>query len=190
MPARSTADARRKEVLRAAVEEFAIGGPGTTTHAIARRVGISQPYLFRLYDSKHDIFVAAVEQCFADIREVFERAGVGLTGDAAAASLGDAYADLIEADPATLRMQLQAYTASAEDPEVRAATMRGYSRVWDTVVTITGMSDEQARAFFAEGMLMNVIAALRLSPDGPEPLARRLTGPRRPGGSDPSAACG
>lgn len=181
-PARSTADARREEVLRAAVEEFAVSGPSASTQSIARRVGISQPYLFRLYATKHDIFLAAVERCFARIREVFEQAGAGLTGDAAAAALGDAYADLLAADPAILRMQLQAYTASAVDPEVRGATMRGYGRLWDTVVAITGMDDDQARAFFAEGMLMNVTAALGFRPDSEDPLARRLTGSGRAGG--------
>ena len=50
---RQTADERREEVLAAAVEEFGRAGfHGASTDAIARRAGISQPYLFRLFGSK------------------------------------------------------------------------------------------------------------------------------------------
>src|SRR4030081_72994 len=47
---RHTAEERRAEVLKAAVAEFALHGlHGTSTEMIARRIGISQPYIFRLF---------------------------------------------------------------------------------------------------------------------------------------------
>lgn len=171
---RRTAGARREDVLNAALLEFAHGGLSTSTDAIARRAGISQPYLFRLYPTKKDLFIAAVERCFALVADVFERAGEGLAGMDACEALGRAYGDLLFDDPSFLRMQMQAYSTSADDPEVRAATLRGYTRLWDVVVTITGMNDDEARAFFAEGMLWNVTASLGLRPGSPEPLAARL----------------
>jgi hypothetical protein len=38
-------------------------------------------------------------------------------------------------------------------------TMRCYARLWDEVVTLTGMTTEETREFFAFGMLCNVAAA-------------------------------
>ena len=46
-----SAEERREEVLRAAAGAFADGGyQGTTTQDVAERAGISQPYIFRLFD--------------------------------------------------------------------------------------------------------------------------------------------
>ncbi|MFD5148334.1 helix-turn-helix domain-containing protein, partial [Streptomyces sp. NPDC058401] len=57
---RLSADERRETVLRAAIAEFATGGyHGTSTETIARRVGVSQPYLFRLFPTKRALFQAA-----------------------------------------------------------------------------------------------------------------------------------
>ena len=63
---RNTAEERRKDVLDAALEVFAEHGlSGSSTDEIARRAGISQPYLFRLFRTKKELFIAAIEQCFA-----------------------------------------------------------------------------------------------------------------------------
>ena len=48
-----SAEERREIVLEAAVGEFARHGlAGTSTEDVARRAGISQPYLFRLFPTK------------------------------------------------------------------------------------------------------------------------------------------
>ena len=86
---RMSADERREAVLDAAMIEFGLGGyVGTSTESIARRVGVSQPYLFRLFPSKKAIFLAAVERCFDRIQALFETAAEGLTGDAAMSAMG------------------------------------------------------------------------------------------------------
>ena len=60
---RMSAAERRESVIRAAMSEFARGGySGTSTEVIANRVGVSQPYLFRLFPGKKAIFLAAVER--------------------------------------------------------------------------------------------------------------------------------
>jgi AcrR family transcriptional regulator len=69
---RQTADERRVAVLAAANIEFALRGlHGASTDAIARRAGISQPYLFRLFGSKKELFIAVIEDCFARTLESF-----------------------------------------------------------------------------------------------------------------------
>ena len=51
--ARKSAEERREEILAIALRHFADGGyHGTSTEAIAREAGISQPYLFRLFRTK------------------------------------------------------------------------------------------------------------------------------------------
>ena len=47
---------------------------GTSTETIARAVGISQPYLFRLYGTKKELFLAAVRRCFDDTLDRFRLA--------------------------------------------------------------------------------------------------------------------
>lgn len=104
-----SAEERRESVIRAAMHEFARGGYyGTSTETIAKRVGVSQPYLFRLFPNKQAIFVAAVARCTEDIRLVFEEAAEGRTSEEAHLAMGDAYLKLIAEHPDKLQMQLQA----------------------------------------------------------------------------------
>ena len=81
MAVRSTAAARRDDVLDAALIEFAERGlEGTSTEDIARRAGISQPYLFRLFGTKKELFIATVTRCFRETLELFQRAAEGKRG--------------------------------------------------------------------------------------------------------------
>ena len=83
---RQTAGERRIAVLEAANVEFALRGlHGASTDAIARRAGISQPYLFRLFGSKKELFIAVIEDCFARTLESFRAAASGSPGAAALA---------------------------------------------------------------------------------------------------------
>src|SRR5437899_7028000 len=89
---RSTAAARRDEVLDAAIIEFAERGfEGASTEDIARRAGISQPYLFRLFGTKKELFKASVSRCLREMLELFQRAAEGKRGEAALEAIGQAY---------------------------------------------------------------------------------------------------
>lgn len=75
---RMSAEERRESVIRAATAEFARGGyHGTSTEVIAKRVGVSQPYLFRLFPGKKAIFLAVAERCLEDTVRTFEEAAGG-----------------------------------------------------------------------------------------------------------------
>jgi AcrR family transcriptional regulator len=169
---RSTADERREEILRAAMEEFARGGlDGTPTEAIAKRVGISQPYLFRLYGTKKDLFLAVVSRCFERTLTTFQRAAEGLTGEEALEAMGLSYAGLLK-DRTLLLGQLQAYVA-CQDPDVRALVRDGFKELTRFVADTSGAPAETVRRFFETGMLMNVVAAMELDHVN-EPWARDL----------------
>ena len=157
---RHTADERREEIILAAMVEFADTGlAGTSTETIARRVGISQPYLFRLFGTKKELFLAAVERCFAETMDTFRSASRGATdGEGALHLMGEAYFELIK-DRAKLRMQMQAY-AACDDPDVRRAVQRGFGQLTGLILGISGASPEVVSHFLAKGMLLNVMASM------------------------------
>jgi AcrR family transcriptional regulator len=156
-----SADERRDSVLAAAVHEFARGGyAGTSTEAIARRAGISQPYLFRLFETKRALFFAAFARCCQRIEELFEEAAEGLVGEEALVAMGHAYASYL-ADADLLMLQLQGY-AAATDPDIRAFVATRFSGLVAYVQGRTGAGADSLQQFFATGMLCNVTAALGL----------------------------
>ncbi|MDQ3723189.1 MAG: TetR/AcrR family transcriptional regulator, partial [Actinomycetota bacterium] len=68
----STAEERREEILQAAERVFAARGlHGTPTMEIAKAAGISQAYLFRLFPTKAELFMALVERCNARVLRTF-----------------------------------------------------------------------------------------------------------------------
>jgi len=173
---RLSAEERREQVIRAAVEEFARKGlDGTPTDAIAKRAGISQPYLFRLFRTKKELFVACVERCFARTQATFEQAAKGRTGQEALEAMGHSYAGLLE-DRTLLLAQMQAYVA-CEDPEVRDFVRAGFKRLYSFVRDASGAPPDELQQFFATGMLMNVVAAMELDRVR-EPWARDLVVPK------------
>ena len=161
---RQTAGERRVAVLEAANVEFALRGlHGASTDAIARRAGISQPYLFRLFGSKKELFIAVIDDCFARTLDSFRAAASGKSGADALHAIGEAYAESLESDSTMLQGQLQSYAASVEDADIREATARGFGRLVDYVETVSGADRVTIARFFAKGMLMNVLAAMQYS---------------------------
>jgi AcrR family transcriptional regulator len=164
---RLSADERRVDVVEAAVRAFASGGlHGTSTEDVARLAGVSQPYLFRLFGTKKDLFIAAVERSFARIEAMFLDAArhpmtdVPYDYNPVLASIGHRYGSLL-ADQSLLRMQLHAFAAS-DDPEIRELVRQRFSGLISMVSGLSGVPPTELREFFAAGMLMNVAAAMQL----------------------------
>ena len=170
---RKTKDERREEILDAALVEFAEKGlHGASTDDIARRAGISQPYVFRLFGTKRELFKAVEVRCFRQTLEIFQRAAEGKRGEAALEAIGQAYSRLLEGDSVYLRAQMQAYAACG-DPEIRAVVRDGFGDLVAYVERVSGLDRTHVASFFASGMLMNVIASVHQD-DAPEPWAQRL----------------
>ncbi len=172
---RMSADERRESVIRAAITEFARGGyHGTSTEAIARRVGVSQPYLFRLFPGKQAIFLAAAERCLERTRGVFEEVAKDLPADAAAEdrvhAMAAAYRRLISEDPDSLLMQMQVYVAvasaeAAGDHGFGDSIRAGWLGLWDAVHLNLGADREETKSFMAYGMLINTLVTLGFPDD-------------------------
>ena len=61
MRLRKTADQRKTEIVAATLKlAFEVGPEGITTERIARKVGISQPAVFRHFPKKEDIWTAVI----------------------------------------------------------------------------------------------------------------------------------
>ena len=176
---RQTAEERREAILGAAQDLFAQRGLyGTSTDEIARRAGISQPYLFRLFGTKKELFIATVERCLSEALGMFKTASAGLEGEEALLAIGRAYADEIVKNPRRLQAQMQAY-AACDDPEIRQVVKRGFGRLAEHAERVSGAPPDRISAFFAKGMLLNVITSMELRAAKEGWAKRLLDGCRR-----------
>jgi AcrR family transcriptional regulator len=157
---------RRDALIEAAVHEFAHGGlHGTPVDRIARRVGVAQPYVFSLFGSKRDLFLAAVERDFQHVADVFTRAAADFDPELAPPdadvlkAMGNAYVQMLSTDRDLLMLQHQAYAAC--DDEVIRDQVRGYfARLVAHVEQLSGADPEQIDEFFRYGMWLNAAAAM------------------------------
>jgi AcrR family transcriptional regulator len=163
---RISKEERRREIIEAATREFAVGGlHGTPVDAIAKRVGVSQPYLFQLFGTKKDLFIAAVHRTFERTVAAFRTAAAEAGEDAGQAdillAMGASYQQMLE-DRSLLLMQMQAYAACA-DEEIRDVVRDEMLRLVNFVQSASGAPEAAIREWLAYGMLMNVVAAMDLT---------------------------
>jgi AcrR family transcriptional regulator len=159
---RISSEERREQLVDAAVKEFAAHGfHAASTTSIAKRAGISQPYVYALFPNKHELFLAANERVVERIRGAFAEAARGLeTPEERLHAMGQAYIALLD-DRDEIMFQHQA-NAAAGDPALREPVRREFMRLFDDVSRLSGAPMDSVRDFMATGMLLNVIAALDL----------------------------
>jgi AcrR family transcriptional regulator len=173
------ADERRELVLDAAVRAFAHGGyAGTSTDAVAKEAGVSQPYVVRIFGTKLELFLAVFERAIGRVRQAFADVLDAGPFDPASeddkARMGAAYSELLE-DQDFLQVMMHGFSSGGV-PEIAAAARRGMGEVFATIRR-TGWTDEEARDFVAYGMLLNVMISMRAHehlhehPDADDPLS-------------------
>jgi AcrR family transcriptional regulator len=163
---RKSKEERREEILDAALAEFAQKGlHGASTEEIARLAGISQPYVFRLFGTKKELYMAGVARCFRQTLELMQRAAEGKRGEEALQAIGEAYGTLLQSDRVYLRAQMQAY-AACEDPEICAVVRHGFGDLVTYVERVSGAEPEALAEFFSHGMLMNVLSSMDAPAEG------------------------
>ena len=114
-------EARRRQILEAAEEVFGRDGYwGARTEEVARRVGVTQPALYRHFASKRELFLAAVS-----LRQEEMNAAIGAaiaSGDSALDKLrrvSSAAIDMAHRYPHMARLRLQVSAVAATDDELR-----------------------------------------------------------------------
>ena len=160
---RRTADERREQILAIAIKHFAVGGyRDTSTDVIAREAGISQAYLFRLFRTKRELFLACDQRACETVLDVFRDAAAGAPPGAKLGAMGRAYTDELLPDRHAVLMIMQGFAAAGADREIRRHVRE---KSGDMVVEVAELADahpNEVWAFFANGILLTIVAALEL----------------------------
>jgi AcrR family transcriptional regulator len=158
---RKSKEVRRGEILDSALIVFAEHGlHGASTEAIAKGAGISQPYVFRLFGTKKELYLAVIARCFRQTLDRMQRAAEGKRGQEALTAIGEAYGEQLNTDRVYLRAQMQAY-AACDDPDVADVVRNGFGDLVTYVHRVSGLETEEISRFFAGGMLMNVLVSMQ-----------------------------
>ena len=172
---RKSADERREEILAVAMEQFAVGGyRGTSTEAIAKDAGISQPYLFRLFRTKRELFLACGDRACEKVLESFRRAAADAPEGEKLHAMGHAYVAELLPDRHAILMLMQGYAAAGADAAIRDHVRSSYGDVVSEVAELSGAPADEVWGFFATGMQLNVFAALGLA-ESDHPVFRAWT---------------
>jgi AcrR family transcriptional regulator len=160
---RMPAEQRREQLLDAATRAFARGGyHGTSTDAVAREAGVSQPYVVRTFGTKLALFLQVFARATDKIRLAFEAVlderPFDPDSDDDAVRLGAAYTDLL-ADRALLQIMMHGFSAGGVD-EIAEQSRTCMADIFRTVLR-TGWDPERCREFVAHGMLINVMLSMR-----------------------------
>lgn len=161
--ARMRGDERRTLVLDAATRCFArTGFAGTSTDAIAREAGVSQPYVVRIFGTKQALFLEAFGRAGERIRDAFaavlEDGDFDPADEEDKARLGAAYTGLLE-DRELMLVMLHGFAAGDND-EIGSRARASMDEIAG-LLRGSGMEDEQVREFVAQGMLLTVLMAMR-----------------------------
>ncbi len=163
---------RREQILAAALVEFGHKGlHGGSTVAIARDIDISHPNLFRIYPTKHELFVAV-------LKHVFERVEARMlsVGESAEENPLDAMSDawgVLMQERDLMFMILQGYAAS-DDDNIRDIMREWTREVFERVEVLPGVGEDGAHDFIAQGMFYMAAAAMDLPARGDAWAARFL----------------
>jgi AcrR family transcriptional regulator len=156
---RVSADQRRAQAVAAGLNAF--GELGITTaavQAIADAIGVSQPYVFRLFGSRRDIVLACIDELEERIRRAFELGTVAAPADAWAA-MGAGFRALL-ADGVLASFWLQASAAGRSDPVIAERCRRFYARLLAVGERLTGAGTEELAAAFGRGAAVVLLQAL------------------------------
>ena len=181
---RLPASERRAAVLDTACRVFArCSYRGATTAEIAREAGVTEPVLYRHFESKQALYLACIDDAWARVREAWERT-VETEPDPATLmpAMADAFFELTEQRAAVASLWLHALTEAGDDPEIRRFLRRHLRDVHEFVAGVLQRSqeagvvqaDRDARAeawvFVGVGLLFAVAGRLGGLP--PEDIAR------------------
>ena len=112
---------RRAAVLECACRLFAEGSfRGTTTAEIAAEAGVTEPILYRHFESKRALYLACLETCWQRMRAVWdEKLAAEPDPGLWIATMGRAFIESQEREPITSALWIQSLAEARDDPEIR-----------------------------------------------------------------------
>ncbi|GGB54232.1 TetR family transcriptional regulator [Lentibacillus populi] len=172
---RSKSDTRKEDILEAGLEIFAERGYyNTTTALIAEKAGISQPYVFRFFKTKEELFVAALDRAYERILQTFKN--VEANPDQLVTKMIEAYEEMSVSNPNEIALQVIGLSVTEES--IRKSTQKGLSRIRSYTLErfrAVGIAnaDRAVTTFLARGILCNIsyfIDLPELIDDGAKPM--------------------
>lgn len=163
---RMRSEDRRELILAAAAVVFGERGyVGTTTDAVAKAAGISQPYVVRMFGTKAALFQAVLDRSLDKLILEFrqEIAEYDPARGELHACIGRRYVELL-ADRGLLLSLMQAFMLGA-DPEIGPTARAGFLRVYRLLRDEGRFSPEEATEFLSGGMMINTLVGLRMGAD-------------------------
>jgi TetR/AcrR family transcriptional regulator len=127
--ARLPAEERRAALLECACRVFADGTyKGTTTAEIAREAGVTEPILYRHFESKRDLYLSCLKESWKRMQARWDEA-IAEESDPRLwmAVMGRTFLESQVHRPVISNLWIQALSESSEDPEV-ARYMRKHMR--------------------------------------------------------------
>ncbi len=141
---RLTAEERRAAVLDCACGIFSKGSyRGTTTAEIAKHAGVTEPILYRHFESKRDLYLACLDSAWRACRAMWE-AAVAAEEDPAlwVAAMGNAYLQAKDKRGLIANLWMQALTEASDDAEIRRYLKRHLRDVHEFVAGVIRRSQE------------------------------------------------
>ena len=126
---RLPAEDRRLAIVRAALRVFTSASyAGATTAEIAREAGVSEPVLYRHFESKRELWLACLDMAWDETRALLEqKLALFVSGQAPTGPHSP------WKSPTMPNLWIQALTEAGEDPTVRRAIRRHMREVHDFV---------------------------------------------------------
>lgn len=155
---------RKSDIISAAIEVFAeTGYYRATTAQVAERASISQPYIFRFFQTKEVLLLTALEVSWARIIESFRQVVESASPRQLETDLITAYVQILEEHRNEVLLQMQAQTI--QEPSIREAMQGGFKEARQIVLDAfrqAGIAhpEERTMLFLARGMLCNIAAAI------------------------------
>lgn len=149
---------RKEEILEAGLEVFAeLGYYNTTTALIAEKAGISQPYVFKFFKTKEELFEAALDRAYERIVQSFQK----VHADSAhlVDAMIEAYEELSTSHPNEIALQV--IGLSVPEASIKEVTRRGLQRIRKDVLDqfkSAGIANAnyEVSTFLARGILCNL----------------------------------
>jgi AcrR family transcriptional regulator len=167
---RLTAEERRAAVLDCACAIFSKGSyRGTTTAEIARQAGVTEPILYRHFESKRDLYLSCLDTAWEACQAMWEEAVADEPDPALwVGAMGRAYFEARDQRGLIANLWIQALTEASDDAEIRRYLKRHMRQVHDFVSAVIRRSQEaggipqdrdaaaEAWIFIAIGLLATV----------------------------------
>jgi AcrR family transcriptional regulator len=144
MSSRLPAEKRKAAVLDCACGIFSSGSyRGTTTAEIARRAGVTEPILYRHFESKRGLYLAVLDESWRRLRKLWDEV-VEEEEDPTlwVAAIGRAYFEAVDPRLHTASLWIQSLTEASDDPEIRKYLRKHMREVHKYVADLIRRSQE------------------------------------------------